>query len=240
MLLKIVSYNIYGMPWGTKDIHQILLWIFCFSRADIVCLQEVFSKAHRELIVEKAEYAHWSAYFPDDACWAGRFLNAYHSGSGLCILVKPTVRVTRVLDFVPYTACDSWIEQLVCKGYFGIQFSVEGREYVLYNTHMVSDFTECYPLRIAHTHSRRFQEKQLLDAVKSTGCPTFIGGDFNQEEFHYFQKLYDAEGWTYRTSQEQIDHFACLPGKSFVVKGVTFHQKLLYSDHVPIVMEIDL
>ena len=225
------------MPWGTKQIHEILLWLFCFSGADIVCLQEVFSKKHRDIILEKAEYAHWSVYFPNDKCTAGRFLDAYHSGSGLCILVKPTVQVKRVLDFVPYTACDSWIEQVVCKGYFGIEVEIEGKDYVFFNTHMVSDFTECYPLRIAHTHSRRFQEKQLLDAAKLCRVPVVIVGDFNQEEFHYFQKLYEDEGWTYRTSQEQIDHMASLHPDSFHVKQVVFFQKILYSDHIPLAVD---
>ncbi len=241
MNVRILTYNIYGMPWGTKQIHEILLWLFCFSGADIICLQEVFSKKHREIIQDKAEYAHWSVYFPEDACWAGRYLDAYHSGSGLCILVKPTIHVTRALPFVPYTACDSWIEQAVCKGYFGIQFRTEsGKEYIVYNTHMVSDFTECYPLRIAHTHSRRFQEKQLLDAVKYSHCDAIIAGDFNQEEFHYFQKMYEDEGWTYRTSQEQIDHFACLHSQVFHVKKVTFFHKIVYSDHIPLAMDLKL
>jgi hypothetical protein len=95
------------------DIHEILMWIFCQSGADIVCLQEVFSQKYRNIIREKAAAAHWSAFFPEDPCLAGKVFASYTSGSGLCILVKPTISVLGALPFERYKACDAWIEKVV-------------------------------------------------------------------------------------------------------------------------------
>jgi endonuclease/exonuclease/phosphatase family metal-dependent hydrolase len=242
MIVRILSYNVYGMPWGSKDIHEILMWIFCQSGADIVCLQEVFSKKYRAIIREKTAAAHWIALFPDDPCFAGKLLSSYTSGSGLCILVKPSVKLLDVLPFERYRACDAWIEKVVSKGFFGIRFRVGSKAYIVYNTHMVSDITECKPIRISHFHSRRFQEKQLLEAARRQDEPVLIVGDFNQEEFHYFHRPYTHEGWTYRTTEEQIDHVACLPEATyqFSVQDVKFHQDIPYSDHIPLLVSLEL
>lgn len=242
MVVRILSYNVYGMPWGSHQIHEILMWLFCQSGADIVCLQEVFSKKYRKIIHEKATAAHWTALFPDDPCFAGKLLSSYTSGSGLCILVKPTITLVSVLPFERYFACDAWIEKVVSKGFFGIRFRVGSKAYILYNTHMVSDITECKPIRISHFQSRRFQEKQLLEAARGQDEPVLIAGDFNQEEFHYFHRPYSHEGWTYRTTEEQIDHVACLPEATyqFSVVDVKFHQDIPYSDHVPLHVDFHL
>lgn len=242
MRVRILTYNVFGMPWGSKELNEILMWIFCKSQAHIVCLQEVFSKKYRKVIHEKAEAAHWKVFFPRDPCFAGQFLNAYHSGSGLCILVHPRIEVMNVFDFIPYKACDAYIEKLVCKGYFGLRFRIGSKAYVVYNTHMVSDITECKPIRISHFHSRRFQEKQLLETAREHDETVFMLGDFNTEEFHYLCKPYSQEGWTYSTTEEQIDHLACLPEArgSFPIREVLFYQDIRYSDHIPVRFELEL
>ncbi len=240
MQIKILTYNIWGMPWGTKQIHEILLWIFCASGAEVVCLQEVFSKRHRDIIEAKAAAAHWQVFFPDDSCIAGMCLNAFHSGSGLCILVHPNLSVFHEIPFVPFANVEAYIEKVVKKGFFGLVLEKDGISFSILNTHMVADMTECYPLRIGHGHCRRFQEKQLVEAVRSLLSPVLIAGDFNQEEHHYLHRMYDRDDWTFPTTMEQLDHVVCLhqDRKAFRVDGVKFFQEINYSDHIPLRVDV--
>ena len=236
MNVKILSYNIWGMPWGCRAIEELLLWLLCESGAEIVCLQEVFSKHHRLIIQEKASAAHWSAYFPDDPCWLGTCLNSFRSGSGLCILVKSTVDVLEEVPFTPYQNVDSYIEKLVCKGYFGLSLQKESTKFTVLNTHMISDVTDCSPFRIVHGYSRRLQEKQLLEAAQHISQPVLIVGDLNQEEHHYFHRMYPDEDYTFPSTLEQLDHVVCLPRDTncFEANDIRFFQDIGFSDHIPL------
>lgn len=242
MNINILTYNIWGMPWGCRTIHELLLWIFCKSGAEIVCLQEVFSKSHRKIIEEKATAAHWRAFFPEDPCWAGMCLNSFHSGSGLCILVKSTVNILEEYPFVAFRDVDSYIEKIVCKGYFGLYLEKDGVAFSLLNTHMISDVTDCSPLRIAHGHGRRLQEKQLLEGAAELKGPVLIAGDMNQEEHHYFHRMYPDEDYTFPSTLEQLDHVVCLPrdSRSLEAKEVCFFQDVLYSDHIPLRVSVQV
>ncbi len=242
MLVKILTYNIWGMPWGTKSIHEIILWALCQSGADILCFQEVFSKRHREIIEAKANAAHWQVFFPTDPCIAGSCLNAFRSGSGLCIAVNPSFTVLNEIPFTPYATVDAYVEKLVSKGFFGLQMEKEGVFFSLLNTHMVADMTECSPLRIAHGHGRRFQEKQLMEAAKTLKGPVLVAGDMNQEEHHYFHRMYDRDEWTFPSTLEQLDHVVCLYSerKQFHVDEVKFFQEIKYSDHIPLRVDIQI
>jgi endonuclease/exonuclease/phosphatase family metal-dependent hydrolase len=242
MNIKVLTYNIWGMPWGTKSIHEILLWLFCQSGAEVICLQEVFSKYHRHIIREKAKAAHWQVFFPEDPCWAGMCLNAYHSGSGLCILVSPRIKVIQDIPFTAYEHVGAYVERLVKKGFFGVTLEKKGVRFHVLNTHMISDITECSPLRIAHGHSRRFQEKQLIEAAQKFQNPILIAGDLNQEEHHYFHRMYPHEDWTFLSTFEQLDHVVCLPSKAtmFRVKNVHFYQDIHYSDHIPLLVKVHI
>lgn len=242
MHVKIVSYNIWGMPWGTQSIHEILMWLFCQSGGEIICLQEVFSKWHRQVIGEKARVAGWQLFYPSDSCWVGKCLNAFHSGSGLCILVHPKIHVLNEIPFVPFTYVDSIIESLVRKGYFGLQMKKNGIPFSLFNTHMIADMTECSPLRIAHGHGRRFQEKQLMESAMNIKGSLLIVGDLNQEEQHYLHRMYPHEDWTFPTTQEQLDHVVCLirDKNCFQVKKVNFFQDIRFSDHIPIRVDVHI
>lgn len=230
------------MPWGSRRIHEILMWLFCQSGAEIICLQEVFSKWHRQVIQEKAKAGGWQVLFPSDACWVGTCLNAFHSGSGLCILVHPKIEVLEEFPFVPFAYVDSFIEGLVKKGFFGLKMKKKGIVFSLLNTHMIADMTECSPLRVAHGHGRRFQEKQLMEAALKLNAPLLIAGDLNQEEHHYLHRMYPHEDWTFPTTQEQLDHVVCLSRDKdcFRVKDVHFYQDLSYSDHIPIHVDVHI
>lgn len=242
MQVKVLTYNVWGMPWGSKHLHEILLWLFCQSGAEIICLQEVFSKHQRMIIESKAKAAHWQAFFPNDPCLAGTCFNAFHSGSGLCILVSPSIEVLNEIPFIPYQAVDAYIEKLVKKGFFGLQLRKDETTFSVVNTHLIADVTECRPLRIPHFRARRLQEKQLVETVKSFRGPTLIAGDFNQEEHHYLHRMYENEDWTFLDTFEQIDHVVCLPTEAsqFSVTNVHFFQDIHYSDHIPLRVDIQI
>ena len=164
------------------------------------------------------------------------------SGSGLCILVKPSIEVLDELPFVPYKNVDSYIEKLVCKGYFGLSLQKGNISFTLINTHMISDVTDCSPFRIAHGHSRRLQEKQLLEAGQTISQPLLIVGDLNQEEHHYFYRMYPDEDYTFPSTLEQLDHVVCLSRDKncFEIKEVCFFQDIPFSDHIPLKVTVQL
>lgn len=242
MNISILSYNIWGMPWGCRNIHELLLWIFCKSGAEIICLQEVFSKSCRLIIQEKARAAQWQVFFPEDPCWAGACINSFHSGSGLCILVKSTVEVLEEIPFVAFYHVESYVEKLVSKGYFGVVLQKEGVSFSIINTHLISDVTECSPFRIAHGHGRRLQEKQLIEGATNLKDPMLVVGDLNQEEHHYFHRMYPDEDYTFPNTLEQLDHVVCLPRDQslFEVKEVCFFQDIVYSDHIPLKVTVQV
>lgn len=242
MNVTILSYNIWGMPWGNRRIDELLLWIFNQSDAEIVCLQEVFSKYHRQSIQEKAEVLGWSVFFPDDPCWLGTCLNSFHSGSGLCILVKPSIEVLDEIQFSPYEVVDSYVEKLVSKGYFGLHLQKDTTRFTVLNTHMISDVTECSPFRLVHGLGRRLQEKQLLEAAQTIHQPVLIVGDLNQEEHHYLHRMYQNEEYTFPATQEQLDHVVCLMRDHhiFQVQRVRFFHDILFSDHSPLVVTVQV
>ena len=63
-------------------------------------------------------------------------------------------------------------------------------------------------------------------------------GDFNQEEFVYFEKLYDDYEITFWDMKEQLDHVVGLPSNNLSVKNVKVYQEVHYSDHQPITVDI--
>ena len=63
-------------------------------------------------------------------------------------------------------------------------------------------------------------------------------GDFNQEEFTYFEKLCDHYEITFWDTKEQLDHVVGLPDCSLTVKNMKVYQDVPYSDHQPISVDV--
>lgn len=239
MPLRILSYNIYGIPWTFCRIHETLMWIFCKSGADIVCLQEVFSTTQREVISEKAESIGWSVFFPENQCLLSYFTPWFISGSGLCILVKPGVKVLQILPFQAYNLSDYFVEILVQKGFFGITVLHEGKPLNILNTHLQSDFTKLNDICcISYARIRKQQEKMMYDYMCDLNGYSIAVGDFNQELFYYFEKLYKNRDITFWNTKEQLDHVVGLADNTISVKKVNFYQDIPYSDHIPIAVDL--
>jgi len=239
MPLRSLSYNIYGIPWTFCRIHESLMWIFCKSGADVVCLQEVFSNSQREVISEKAQSIGWSVFFPHNQCLLSYLTPWFTSGSGLCILVRPGIKVLRQLPFKAFGVSDFFVEILVQKGFFGLTVLHEGKPLNILNTHLQSDFTKFKEICcISYAKIRRQQEKIMYNFMRQLPGESVAVGDFNQENFTYFEKLYDDYEITFWDTKEQIDHIVGLPGGGLTVKNVKVYQDVPYSDHQPITVDI--
>ncbi len=242
MILTVGTYNVFGMPWGSKDLRSILLWIFLQSGTEIMCLQEVWSKQHQRLIQELCqESKNWSCYFLyANTHRLGRWTDRFHSGSGLCILVKHTIEVIDELEghsFILYKGIDG----LVRKGFMILQCKKENKIFQIVNTHFQSDMTEVPYWRIRYNETRLKQEKQLYQTVRHLSCPIVLG-DFNTEEFMYFECLEKGHRWTYRDTQERLD--SCLrtfqDKEKFSKLHSSYCSTVPFSDHIPVIFKLQI
>jgi endonuclease/exonuclease/phosphatase family metal-dependent hydrolase len=241
-MLTVGTYNVFGMPWGSKDLRAILLWIFIQSGAEIMCLQEVWSKQHQELIQEMChESKTWSCHFPySNIHRLGKWTQRFYSGSGLCILVKHTIEVTEELEGHTYILSKG-VDCLVRKGFMILSCKKDGKLFQIVNTHFQSDMTEIPYWRLRYNETRLKQEKQLYQTVRHLSCPIVLG-DFNTEEFMYFECLEKGHRWTYKDTGERLD--SCLrtfqDKHKFEKTGSIYHYNIRFSDHIPVVFQLNL
>ena len=242
MSINVGTYNVFGMPWGSKHLRSILLWIFLQSGTEIMCLQEVWSKQHQEIIKQLCHESHtWSCYFPySNIHKLGNYTNQFHSGSGLCILVKNTIEVVEELEDHSYILSKG-VDSLVRKGFMILHCKKGEKKFQIVNTHFQSDMTEIPCWRLRYNEVRLKQEKQLYQTVSHLSCPIVLG-DFNTEEFMYFECLEKGHRWTYRDTGERLD--SCLRGFQYKEKfrkiKSFYHYTISYSDHIPVVFQLEL
>ena len=242
MNLLVGTYNVFGMPWGSKDLQSILLWIFLQSGAEIMCLQEVWSKQQQILIRKLCEDSKtWSCYFPySNIHRLGKWTDRFHSGSGLCILVKNTVDVVDEVEGHTYILYKG-IDGLVRKGFMILPCRKEGKLFQIVNTHFQSDMTEIPFWRLRYNEIRLKQEKQLYQTVRHLSCPIVLG-DFNTEEFMYFECLEKGHRWTYKDTGERLD--SCLrtfqDKEKFKKLESFYHYNLKFSDHIPVLFKLQV
>jgi endonuclease/exonuclease/phosphatase family metal-dependent hydrolase len=242
MILNVGTYNVFGMPWGSKHLHSIILWIFFQSNAEIFCLQEVWSRHHQELIQRLCrESRTWSCYFPyHNSHKLGQWTQRFHSGSGLCILVKNTVDVLEEPEchtFIVMKGVDSFVR----KGFMILQCKKDDVQFQVVNTHFQSDMTEIPYWRVRYNETRLKQEKQLFQTVRHLTCPIVVG-DLNTEEFMYFECLEKTHAYTFVDTRERLD--TCL--RSHIHKDLfkklqaQYLYDIRYSDHIPVLFRLDI
>ncbi len=242
MNLLVGTYNVFGMPWGSKDLRSILLWIFLQSGAEIMCLQEVWSMQQQSLIRKLCEDSKtWSCYFPySNIHRLGKWTERFHSGSGLCILVKNTVEVIDELEGHTYILSKG-VDSLVRKGFMIVHCKKGDKVFQVVNTHFQSDMTEIPCWRLRYNEVRLKQEKQLYQTVRHLSCPIVLG-DFNTEEFMYFECLEKGHRWTYKDTGERLD--SCLrtfqDKEKFTKVDSFYHYNLRFSDHIPVLFNLQI
>lgn len=236
------TYNVYGMPWGSRHLNSILTWIVESSGTELMCLQEVWSKDHQQRIQDFcSRIGTWSCYFPySNIHTLGRWTKRFHSGSGLCILVKNTIEIVDEVEAHTFILSKG-IDSLVRKGFMILQCKKEGRVFQIVNTHFQSDMTELPLYRVRYNETRIKQEKQLYQTVRHLTCPIVLG-DFNTEEFMYFECLEKGHRWTYKSTGERLD--SCLrmvrDRSAFKTVNTMYHTNISFSDHIPVVFTLQV
>lgn len=205
-----------------------------------MCLQEVWSRQHQRMIEDLcSESGTWRCFFPySNIHTLGQWTNRFHSGSGLCILVKKTIEITEELEAHTFILSKG-VDTFVRKGFMIVHCRKEGKDFQVVNTHFQSDMTEIPLCRIRYNETRLKQEKQLYHVVKNLSCPIVVG-DFNTEEFMYFECLEKGHRWTYRSTGERLD--SCLRTyqhkQSFEKVNSQYHYDIQFSDHIPVLFTI--
>jgi exonuclease III len=233
--MKILTYNIYGVPWSGINIEKTADWIFS-TGANIICLQEVFSIKHRLYLIERAKSDDYTAYYPDDnSCTP--FLEC---GSGLLTLVKSSYKTTTRSRFEPFHNKHG-ADRCVKKGYFIVHLTDGLHRFQVYNTHMQSDITDVWCWRINYDESRKEQENELFVSAYANEFPILVG-DMNTFSFDCFEKVDRGFHVTFPGTGEHLDNLLCLLRDRRKIDHIEtkYHDEVTLSDHIPIIYTIDL
>jgi endonuclease/exonuclease/phosphatase family metal-dependent hydrolase len=241
MGLRILSYNIHGLPWIQCPIETILLWAFLKSEADVICLQEVFTETLKQKIIRESRKYRMTPYFPpnEPACFGRKYLR-FGVPCGLCILVADHIDVTNVGKFSFFLE-KGGLDRIVNKGYFSIDILYRGHPLKIVNTHFQSDFSEISCMRLNYDDVRDLQESQLYAFCLQCPFPV-ICGDFNQNTFRFFQKFDDEHNVTFPSTGEHLDHLLLLKRNESRIKSkkVIYFSDVDLSDHIPVLFELGL
>ncbi len=238
MNVQVLTYNVFGMPWGCKHIESILLWCFYKTDAEILCLQEVFSEKHIQTIrtICSKEDCIWNCWFPSaEPTCLSKITSYFNSPSGLCILTKKTISLVGAPYFEEYEASQG-IDYLVRKGFFHIHCSKENQYFHILTTHFQSDYTEC-KVRIRYQDIRIQQEIQLFRYVKNFKNAIIVG-DFNTQSFYHFNFVNTYLEATFRKTGESLDHCLVLPNSPVSCSKCLYFHEIDFSDHTPVLFHL--
>ena len=233
-MISLLTYNIHGLPWNHINVQEIADWIFILAKPKVICLQEVFSKKHRDYFVNYAEYQGYTAVYPRDTTCIPRM----ECGSGLLILLHPSVTFLSEPVFEPFQNVNG-VDRLVSKGYFKVNLRHGLHDFQLFNTHMQSDVTEFWCYRLNYNLARSEQEKELFLAASKEDHPLVIG-DMNMSEFECFEKLDPIFHVTFPGTDEHLDHLLVLSRDSNKTEHIEtiYHENVPWSDHVPVIYTV--
>jgi len=214
-------------------------WIFNKSGAEIVCLQEVFSKEHRALFWARAEQSGWTFLAPQDHIYGG-YVPGLENGSGLLTLLHPRFKITAPPTFEAYRIVNG-ADRVVKKGFFTVHVNDNIHTFQIINTHMQSDITEACCIRVNFNAARHAQEEQLFIAASKYDFP-LIAGDANTCIFKCFHRVDQETHVTFPDTEEHLDHLLCLSQDMRRIDHIRteYHDDMLLSDHIPVVYHFDL
>jgi hypothetical protein len=235
MTLRILTYNIRGLPWVSCPIDDILSWILK-RKCDIVCLQEVFTR-RLQLAIESQD--EWNVFFSKGSTCTGQAAGFY-SGAGLCTLVRRDAKILGESTFTPFIESGG-LDQFVSKGLLHVPLEVNGQRIDIINTHFQSDFTQFPCFRINYPAVRFNQEKEA-DFICKQYAFALLCGDLNQDSFHYFEKFDETDEITFPETGEHLDHllYSSDIGHKFINKKTTYMHDITLSDHIPVIYEFEL
>lgn len=232
--VRIVTYNVHGLPWNRVPILPILAWITRRTSADIVCLQEVFQRRTLTELIEYAPIYGYRTMVPPECITPSCFANP----SGLCSLVKESAISVTDWEFTPFSRAGG-LERFVRKGIFRLECWKDGVCFDVFNTHFQSDVTEIPCIRVCHQHTRDHQEDEMDLVVSRSGCPLVVG-DFNQSAFRWFDRFDPTFHVTFPETFEHLDHLLLYgPSQTRVSsRKVAWFDEMKASDHVPVLFSL--
>jgi len=235
MRLSVLTYNIRGLPWIACPIKLIMKFINT-KQADIICLQEVFTRALCNEVYKEAKKMGYNIFFPPKSCHVPFFANP----SGLCILAKREHHVIDTPIFEPFRR-NGGLDWFVRKGLFSIRIKNNQKEYDIINTHFQSDITDCTCYRINYPRQRIEQEKQLIRFCQRLKFP-LIFGDLNQDQFNFFEQFDPDFHVTFPGTGEHLDHMLYTADyeKLIIDRSIVYYDDCRLSDHIPIQFEFTL
>lgn len=240
MNLKILSYNIHGLPWCGADIEAIAQWAFQESGAHIVCIQECFSMRQREAFQKAANLQGWTSHFPNDRSWTGYCLRGLECGSGLCIFTNPDIHVYGIPVYEPFFIAGG-VDRFVKKGFYRIHCRIGKLDFHILNTHLQSDFTEIPNIRINYPEIRDDQQFQMYStAIKLQ--KVLLVGDMNMQTFKWFVRLDPRHHITFPETGEHLDHLLILAREKKTIQHMEteYFDEAPWSDHIPVLFSIKI
>lgn len=240
-VLRILTYNVHGLPWIQCPIEAILLWAHWKCDADILCLQEVFTEKLKQKILRLCPRYNLRAFFPENepACFGRSYLR-FGVPCGLCVLVKTSLKVLPGASFQPFLA-KGGLDSLVNKGFLALEIEWQGIAVQIINTHLQADLTEIPCFQKSYCAVRDAQESQLFLACRGLGFP-LVCGDFNKNRFLFFERFDEDHNITFLPTGAHIDHLLLLPQGRLQIKAkrVFYFNDILLSDHVPVLFEMSI
>ena len=240
MNIKIVSYNIHGLPWQ-YDNDELICDYLIKSNADILFLQEVFTPLRVSFVIKILQMTGYKVYLPNDSDIQTLF------GSGLMICIHNRLKYKYICNrFTPYLHYSN-LDMFAAKGFYSIVLYIENSYIRLINTHLQSDCElNNYTGRLRTSTIRRLQAQQIIDTYKSSKIPTLIIGDLNEEEslnpwFSYSCCSKCEKLITFPDGEQNIDHIVWIKNgyeKLHSISNVYVDNTCSLSDHFPLFADL--
>lgn len=249
MLLKIFSYNVFGLPFMSDSWAYPLATWFDGVDYDFICLQEVFTQGRVDILSKALINNGYTVLKPNDFKERKNLVS-----SGLLTGIKNSVWTVVSDTFITYNESVG-AELLANKGFHSIELlhKKTGASLLIINTHMQSDNPTNYFGGCMDTKPiRKAQAQQIYDyLLAAKSIRHILVGDLNSElESHEAIKhLTGPVGGisknTFPSTGEDLDHVAILPKfwskySAPIVRNVIVLMKLSWSDHWPIFVELNL
>jgi exonuclease III len=249
MLLKIFSYNVYGLPFMSDIWANPLADWFNGIDYDFICLQEVFTQGRIEILSKSLIKNGYNVLKPNDFKDHKNLL-----GSGLLTGINNSKWNIISDTFITYNESVG-AELLANKGFHCIelQHKINQLPLLIINTHMQSDNPTTYFGGCLDTRPiRNSQAQQIYDFVSSyKNIRHILIGDLNSEIEPHDEIKYltgataGISKHTFPSTGEDLDHIAILPKfwSKFlkpITQKVIVLMKLSWSDHWPIYIELFL
>ena len=212
MEIKLLTYNIHGLPWTRTDTEAIAHWLPT-TGADIFCFQEVFTEHARKILTDRLAVDGFQTVVPRDD-------GVTFFSSGLLFAFRTSIYELVADCFQPFLDIHT-IEWTANKGFHCVtlQHRHSRLNIILANTHTLSDNElgwVCGYKYFAKLRKKQFD--QIVDYFRTARAPVLSAGDMNCEisPHPHLRFLHPITGnllhkSTFFSTGEDLDHVGWLP-----------------------------